>query len=106
MRILGWRVISPFLNDSSSMVFSFILRFQEVVGGTIDVETEAVRIVMGTKTQTFVAAESSDPDPAVNSLTAIPKEFNGVAGTQTMTNVRPEAVDDDRQQGECVALPR
>jgi hypothetical protein len=105
MQIQGLRLILCFPNNHSSMTTSFILRFQEAWVDAGD-DFALVPVSMGTKTQTFVAAESSDPDPAAVSLAAIPVQAKIVAGTQTMTNVRAEAADADPGERGCSIFPR
>ena len=87
------------------MASPFILRFQE---SCVDVasDPEAAPVTMGTRTETFVAAEASDPDRTSSDLTAIPAQPSILAGTQTLTNVRSEAGDYDPREKSCAVIPR
>jgi len=87
------------------MASPFILRFQESCAEVAS-DSEAAPVAMGTRTETLVAAEASDPDRTSNDLTVIPAKTSILAGTQTLTNVRSEAGDYDPRETACAIIPR
>jgi siroheme synthase len=83
----------------------FILRFEESCAKVVT-DSDATPVTMGTRTETFVAAEASDPDRTSNDLTAFPAKSSILVGTQTLTNVRSEAGDHDPRETACAIIPR
>lgn len=88
------------------MLLPYILRFQEHFDQRVTQPIRSNSTFMGTQTQTFVAAEAADPDPRSIHLTALPPRDRSLTGTETITNVRAESFDSDRNLTNCQCIPR